>query len=491
MIRSFPIRALAGTGMLTAASYQYRADVYTCSNWPPMATNLLYGLLCVAGMTMLMWEWWSIIRTGSRPPEGEWHDSTAKVFIWGAVVLAVAALGLPFFSSDSSYYAAIGRSVAVFGNDPKMVLSQALPANDPYFVNLMPNYKGIGSVYGPLFNALAWLVGKAGGTGPTMDIHIYQAVFAVLMVVTALLVMLAVKEIASRSGHYTGLAVRAAALVLFCPLTVVEAVQNAHNDTLLLPFIALFALLAAKGRLLAGAVAAGAAVAFKFNAVLVAGYAGLAWAGARLMRHVDIKKLAAAAFAALVVVLAVYILFQEHFAFLGTEISIIVGKPSSTDEDHCIRSFECLPRLAFSKGLKMPAVSWGIGLLFRLAGIAWLLYASVRAVATGRYLQWGATFLFIFFMFFYPWAVAWYRLLMVPLLPFVSRRIYPAVAGWIFCAMLYYAFDLAITCQDAAVFKALCAASQGVFLLIVPTLLLIKPGWLDIQPVVEDECPNR
>ena len=164
----------------------------------------------------------------------------------GTLVHVVALLVFPFLSLDPLFYAATGHAMAKYHGSPYVPLRAVLPAADPFLLALSADWQAGTSAYFPgwheLARGIAWLAGDA----LPLHLKLYQALGLLTMVSTAALVGLAVRTTdARRAGS-------AAAVVLFCPLSVIEGTLSAHNDHLLALAVALLVLAAAKGRRLAG-----------------------------------------------------------------------------------------------------------------------------------------------------------------------------------------------------------------------------------------------
>ena len=212
--------ALAGAVTLWLPAFRYRIDAATCASWPALGAGFGYALAYVLAVALLAAAW-------LRSLVSEW--SLIKVLAVGALVHAVAMVAPPFASNDPLFYAAIGRSMARFGASPATPLSLVLPADDHFLLLLPPTWHGGTSPYGPAFNQLARLVALVGGDDLTLQLRLYQAI--------NLVVLLGVAALAGRA-----FGARAAALVSFAPLAIIDGTVNPHNDALLALATAAFAL---------------------------------------------------------------------------------------------------------------------------------------------------------------------------------------------------------------------------------------------------------
>jgi len=182
--------------------------------------------------------------------------------VWGAIVVLVAAFAVApvLLSHDVYSYVDYARLGVRHGLDPYVHPPLAAPA-DPAYADV--TWTEATSAYGPLFTLatypLAWLpVGVA---------------VAVLKAAAALSV-LGLAALVSRLAAWRGVdPLRAAALVALNPLVLVHVVGGAHNDgvTTLLAMASVAALLSAR-ELSAGAALA-AAIATKLSAAFLAPFA--------------------------------------------------------------------------------------------------------------------------------------------------------------------------------------------------------------------------
>jgi hypothetical protein len=490
----FPLAIALGCIALCVTSWRYRVDQVSCGNWPPLESNLAYTGLCLVGMLLLSYGWIQIARMSGNQILGvgsNWVTSTKKVFGYAIILHGIMWLGLPFLSQDPAFYCALGRSMAVFHQSPYLPLNQALPTGDSYLAAVASEYHSLSTPYGPGFHVLAFFIGKIGGANIVFDFRLYQLAGMAAIFLSAWLVRAAVGHVARTGQHSIHqlqeqlLGDRAAALVLCCPLSLVEATLNAHNDSLLVLVTALFVFLLVRGRFFIGLISLAAGFFIKFSGALLLGFSGLVWILTSLKDRLNKTRILALAGLMLATALALAFFLMENASVLGSEVFKIIGNTSATEE-HCARAIECLPRLVFIKVFDTPLAAWVTGICFRLAGLIWMIYAIARAVKTRRFLEWAGTFFFIYLLFFHSWSLTWYRLSLLPLLPFASKKVYPAMVWWVVTAMIYYALDTALTCNEDMIFRIASALLQGVFLIAIPTWILIRYKKSSLYPLGQE-----
>jgi hypothetical protein len=276
------------------------------------------------------------------------------------------------------------------------------------------------------------------------------------MVTSAALVGVAVR---AREPERAG---SAAAAVLFCPLAVIEGTVSAHNDHLLALSVALLALLTVKERPVAGLAAAAVGLAVKASAVIVAGFAVVAaLAGPTRLRAARLG------IAALALVAAAFALAPTLVPELGRFTDLL--NPAALQ---CERAIECVPRWLLWRSQHFAA-AFAVGIAFRVAGAAWLLYAAVRAGTERRLLPWLATGIFIYYLYFHSYVQAWYLLPLVPLLPWSSARTRPAMVAACVAGVCRYAVVLPFNCRASSTELWVERGVELAVVLLAPTVLLL------------------
>jgi hypothetical protein len=387
------------------------------------------------------------------------------VLVAGAATHLVAVALPPFLSYDPDYYAALARAMATFHQSPDTPLSISLRPNDPFFALLPQVWRGGTSGYGPLFNGLAWLVGRVGGDSLTAQLHLFQLLGLACMLATAFLVGRACE------GE-RGSGARAAALVLFCPLAIVEGTMNAHVDALLAVSVAAYALAVVRGRSGLGFLALALGVAAKMSGALLLVFAGLE----RLLRPIasrvrawHLALVGLPLCAALVALLVTY----GYRPPLAATVLPLFGRPDEA-YPHCTRSVECAPRAFLHLAQGWPRASWGVSLAFRLGAALFWLWAAWRAALERDRLRYAATALFVYYLYLHGFMQSWYLLSLLPLLPFASSRLRPAMETFCVSALVYYAVRQPTMCmEDHAVILAR-EIGEAAIVILPPSILLLR-----------------
>lgn len=439
------LAGLVGAALLSLPAAYYRIDQVSCRSWPPPHVNeALAGVYLSAVLLLAVcWRGWGWARPQLR-----------TALAAGTLVHAVALLAPPFLSLDPLFYAATGHAMAKYHGSPYVPLRAVLPAADPFLLALSADWQAGTSAYFPgwheLARGIAWLAGDA----LPLHLKLYQALGLLTMVSTAALVGLAVRTTdARRAGS-------AAAVVLFCPLSVIEGTLSAHNDHLLALAVALLVLAAAKGRRLAGW-AALTGLLVKASALLFVGFSAVAWLASRRRRGT--LRLAIVLLLGLVAALRLMPgLVSEAGRFTD------LFNPGTIQ---CERALECFPRWLLWCS-RHPTAAFVVGLAFRLAGALWLVYAAVCAGRTGRLLPWLATGIFVYYLYFHAYVQSWYLLPLLPLVPFADARTRPAMCAACVAWICHYALLLPLDCQASATEIWIQRALELLLVIGPPTLLL-------------------
>ena len=147
-------------------------------------------------------------------------------------------------------------------------------------------------------------------------------------------------------------------------------------------------------------------------------------------------------------------------------------------QDHCTRSFECLPRILFRFVLHMPFAAWVTGLVFRLVGASWLAYASLRAAECPpeARVAWVVRGLFVYFLVLHGWAQSWYALPLVAALPMLvdDESTAPALRAYFVTGVAYYAVVLPMSCLANPIATAVSDLVEGLVTVTPPLYLLLR-----------------
>ena len=445
---------LGGVALLQLPARTWAIGLVDCANWPPPGEGALPELAFLVGVALLTVGWLGLVRAGE-----------ARLPTVMALALAVHACALlipPFLSQDPLFYAAIGRAIARYHQDPyRVAIGLALPDGDPYRAALPGFWRGGTSAYSPGFHLVARAVVGLAGESLARALMGFQAVGALAMLLTAWL-----SGVAARSS-------RAAALVAFSPLAIVEGTISAHNDGLVAVCVALFAVAVTRRRPLAGLGALALALSVKASALLLVGFDALALAFAWVRAHcrraragyLAIAALAAAALAAAIPVL-------RH-------VTQRLGAPHG-ESDFCTSfTVECALRYGVRLGLHAGVAAWAIGVAFRLAGAAVVAWMALRASRDGQPLSWAATVLFAYFLYFSGQSHAWYWLPMLPLCAFADARVLPAMLCVTATSLFSYVVHLRMSCaevQQLPMWQRVAGNAVEEVLLNVPTTILLLRG---------------
>jgi hypothetical protein len=447
----------AGAALLFIPAQTYSIARVDCPNWPSPEAGLPLQAIYLVAVALLTVGWLGLIRDRAQP--------LAPVLLGGLVVHLIALASPPFISQDPLFYAAIGRAIARH-QDPYLVqLGQALPAGDPY-LRALPDFWVHGtSAYSPGFHLVAAGVARLAGDDLWRALKLFQAI--------GLLSMLGAAWAAGRAAGDG----RAAALVVFSPLAVIEGTVGAHNDALVALGAGLFALCLAKPRSaksIAGAIASTVAgVAIKLSAVLLAAMYATTLAFDLARSKLRDRRVAYAAIGVAAIAAAV------PAVLLLRRISPLFGAPG--DVDACTSfAAECAFRFGLRMLLHLPTAAWVTGLAFRAGGLVLLIATAYRASRDREVLPWAAFLLFAYFLYFAGQSRGWYWLPMLPLLGFAHPRHLPAMLMVCVAAMVSYPVHLRFTCaepQHLPMWQRIVGNTVEEVLLNVPTTALLVWGW--------------
>jgi hypothetical protein len=442
--------SVGGAALLALPARHYRLDLVTCAAWPPLSDGARYGAVYALAIAAMGLGWWL------HPAQ-----HVGRTFALGLLVHAVALLSPPSLSQDTLSYAAIGRSLAWFGGRGSVPLELVLPPGDRFLSLLPPTARGQ-SPYFAGFDQLARGVALVAGDRVRLALRGYQLIGFGSMVATALLAQLAMER---------GRRAQAVALVLLCPLGVIEATVEGHNDALLAVAMALFVALTARGALgwSLGALASGLLV--KANALVPLMQRVLEL----VLQRVRVRPRAAWWWGGALATVAGLVLLMASARHVPTlrRFVALVGSPEAP-YDYCTRSIECLPRVILRWVFGWPTAAWLIGVAFRAGGLLWLAFAAARAAATGATLRWLGTGLFVYYAFLHGWAQTWYLLPLLPLLPHADERMRPAMRLYCVTGVLYYALVLPYACRFDHATKAGSDLAEAVVTILPPSVLLLR-----------------
>jgi hypothetical protein len=437
---------VGGAALLVVVGARYRLDRTLCSAWPSYRTGALHAAIYLVGIAALTLAWRRL--------------QVPAVALVGHVVALGAA---PFLSSDPLMYVAVGRALGQ-GAATSTPLAAALGADHPMLVPLPPAWRMGTSAYGPLWNALAGLIGRLTGDDLALGLRVHQGMALACLVLGAFLVARALPD-------------RRAALVaiLACPLAVVEATIGAHNDALLVPLTALSIVAWLRGRPVLAALPLGLGLFIKASAALLLAPVLLSMllvaAPGRIARRAVVTAIALATAAAF---LAVGLLHDGPL----DAVARVFGRPD-VPFDHCTRSLECLPRVLFRFVLHQPVLAWGTGLVFRALGVLWLVRAAALAARDHADRRRAVEHLvhgwFVYYLLLHGWAQSWYLVPLLPALPLLDE------GGWarafrlyLVTAVAYYALVLPFSCLASPVLHAVADLIEAAITIFPPVVLLLR-----------------
>jgi hypothetical protein len=437
---------LAGAALLSLPAAFYRVDRASCATWPAPALNTALAtvyLLAVALLTWCWFGWWF-----ARPRLG-------TVLAAGLAVHAVALVAPPFLSTDSLFYAAIGRAMATYHASPHVSFAHTFSSDDSLFRLLSEDWQQGASPYSIGWNQLARTIAWLAGDSLLLQLRLHQAVGLASMGISAALIGLAVRmRDPARGGS-------AAAAVLFCPLAVIEATSSAHNDCLLALAIALLVIASERARPGLSLLGAATGLLVKVSALIPLGFTVVAVLGARL-------GLTRARLAAVLLVLVLAALASAGVLQPWVQQFTDLFNPGALQ---CARALECLPRWLLWRSRHFTA-AFAIGICFRLAALAWLGHASLRALEVGKLLPALASGLFVYYLYFHAYVQPWYLLPLLPLLPFASAQARPAMAAACVCWLIPHTLQLVFNCRASSAQLWLERGIGVALVTALPTVLL-------------------
>jgi hypothetical protein len=416
---------VVGALLLSIPAARYRLDVTTCASWPAPSVNVALAACYLLSIGLLTSCWLGFVTTTPR---------LRTVLAFGVLLHALALLAPPFLSMDPLFYAATGRAMAQFHGSAYVPLDSVLAADDPLLRQLSSDWQSGSSAYFPGWNELTRLIALLSGHSLDLQLRIYQALGLGTMFATALLTAWAAEQ------RQPGSAGRAAALVLLCPLALIEATQAAHNDHLLALCVALFTAATVSRRPLWGVLALALGLLVKASALLLLGVVAIALI-VRNLRSPAARMCVAAA----VLIGAAAVLASPLFALVARFTPLFGNSPQSPV--YCAHAVECLLRQLLYRAHLITA-GFGLGVLFRVAGALWLLYVAFRAARRDQLLPWCGLGLFVYYTYLHAHWQAWYLLSLLPLLPFAGGRVWRAMCAACVSAVGYYAIVLPWNCAS-------------------------------------------
>lgn len=485
----FVVAAL-GVGCCIAGGQLYRIDRVRCETWPPLAVSLPYAPVYLLGLAAISVAWLGIDRSVRRLPlPPPW-----QIGALGALLHVLALCALPFLSDDPLAYAAIGRALTMYHQSAATPLREALPPDDTIYVLIKQydNWLRVGSQYGALFNQVCALIAALAGRSLVGLLRGFQAVALLATIGTAVLAGWAARHAPGPSSEERAAPAgtecerrqaRALALVLFCPLALIEGTMNAHNDALLALGVAAFACCLVRRRTGLAWLPLVFVVLIKASGLLCLGlYA--AYQAFRLASRILPERLVqrvhkhlilfACALAVLCTVACLVILAAAPSVIAASpSLGLLLGSPNDT-YPYCIRSIECVPRavLHFFFGWKLA--SWAVGILFRAAAGGLLLYMASRSQGGASHLAATAVYLLFYHLFLHGFSQPWYLLSLLPLLGFLDLRLQRVAIAFCISNLAYYSVSFVFNCERRPIVFLVKETLQTLIVLGPPLILLVR-----------------
>lgn len=226
--------------------------------WP---AQLLGTLAALIGVALIMLSWLEL-----RPRPGMRSIGFRPVLLlWSFPML----LAPPIFSHDAYAYAAEGEMIHQDINPYEMPVAM-MPGR--WADQVVETWRFTRAPYGPLALQLNHLVVDVFGHSPYWSA---SAGMRVLVLVSVLAIAVTVPQLARRLNVDPKLAMW---FGIVNPLTITHLIGGAHNDAVMLGFVALGLFVASRGRFLVGCAFVAAAAAIKIPAILaIVPVALLAW----------------------------------------------------------------------------------------------------------------------------------------------------------------------------------------------------------------------
>jgi hypothetical protein len=376
--------------------------------------------VCLAGLVLLTWAWWSLRRFALDEVDGVRRVRTAVV--WWSIPLLFAP---PLFSGDGWSYVATGYLTG-HRLSPYVWTPHILP---PLLRSgVSPRWRFTPSPYGPL--ALGW-----GGLASkvTSNPWLLLAAYRVLALLGLALLAWATPRLARRCGRNPG---EASWLVLASPFVMAHGVGGLHNDLVMIGLGAAALTVTRRDHWVWGAVLAGSAAAVKVPGGLVAvGVvllsldvgAGLA---ARIRRTAQVGGVVGGTLLGLGLVTGVGMGWVSTLSvptLVPTQLSVTYDTGLSVDRFLLLVRGSAMP-----SGHEVINLVQGLGALLVCAFAAGLLLRR-RAAADGTVLA-SVAVLMLAVTVLSPIEHYWYFLWCLPLLACV--RMSPAAQATLTCAVV-------------------------------------------------------
>lgn len=491
---------LSCAGIAWVASV-YRIDRTLCSNWPSGKIGLICAVIYAVSLLSLSICWLGLSnmcvnRSMCGKPHLNADSSVPSVFclyLFSMIGHWIVTLSPPFLSFDPLAYVAVGRASALYGFSVYTPLGMALPASDPVYqmiADVSPSWLAAGSAYWPGFNAMAVAVVRFTGSNLLTTLHVFQLMGVAAVALLAWLSGIAVTDLKQTGPQLedqteafaTQASRRAMAWVLYCPLALIEASSNAHNDIYLAIAVAGFVISVMRSRTISALASLCVGISIKASGILLLGFFVI-YLVTTVIRQKLLERIRPYIrwlmfVTAIVAAMLLYIIAPWMSKYAST-VSKLLGSP--TDQyPYCTRSVECLPRMILHLLLKMPVLSWTVGLCFRGFSVVILFYIATRRFLSKDSMLRGATcFLFLYYLYLHAATHSWYILSLLPLLSFARSAYVPAILTWCVASLAHYLPDFVWNCTSSVHALVFSFVLQTVLVIVPPTIMMtpVFRGW--------------
>ena len=230
---------------------------------PLLNTGEALAVLLAAGLSAFAW-WRAMGKAEAVAPP-------LRRLVWLSVPLLLLAVVVPpFLTTDPIDYVVRGRVLAVHGANPYVTVATEFP-DDPFLQFGDKAWKSFPLPYGPVLanvqGAAAWLAHQLP-LPPRGELIVALGLLKLLFAGSLLFAATCLARVAAASGGAAA-AARTFVAVAWNPLLLVEGVANAHNEPLLVAFVAAAVLAAHRLQWARGAVLLGLSVLTKVTPVVL------------------------------------------------------------------------------------------------------------------------------------------------------------------------------------------------------------------------------
>ena len=383
----------------------------------------------------------------------------AIIIAIGFGLFALLFIFAPVFQTrDVFSYVFFGRAMTAYHRNPFLLIPHARRHDIIY---PLLGWKYNASVYGPVFNYLAWPVTKIAGNNIVANVLGFKLMAFVAYAISLPLVYLLAKRISPGKENM------ALVICAWSPLLVLNFLGGAHNDAVMVALVLAGYLLYRKGHLLPGIVVVLLAALVKIEAVLV--LAPLLVLYVRDKQGVPLKRLAAAGATCIGGTVLLYLPFLQSLQIFKTTGHM--SKMYSSASVPKVFSWEYQKVLTHGgmMGSRAAQVAGSrIHLAFLLitavVGIALLLkvkdFRSMAASSAGLVLIWFLTSTYVL-----PWYLA-------------LGLILAAIAGWNLTTALLAGAAAVFTFYRIPASPSSVSSPGGPSIYLSIPFLLLLIGWL-------------